>query len=62
MNIKLNKRCDFVITLTGYAYETIPNKLILTGLRKGPNGDMVPGSLGHLAGGAPVKRVAAPAR
>ena len=62
LNITLNKRCDFVITLTGYAYETIPNKLILTGHTKGPNGDMVPGSLGHLAEGVQVKRVAAPAR
>ena len=41
-------------TLTGYAYETIPNKPIITGKTKGPdvitaqpNG--APGSLGHLA-------------
>jgi hypothetical protein len=40
-------------TLTGYAYETIPNKPIITGKTKGP--DVVtfePASLGHLAQGA----------
>ena len=37
LNVKLNKKCNFVVTLTGYAYETIPNKLILTGHTKGPN-------------------------
>jgi len=38
--------------LTGYAYETIPNKAIITGKTKGP--DMItvqPGSLGALAAG-----------
>jgi len=40
--------------LTGYAYETIPNKPIITGKTKGP--DVItlgPGSLGALAAGAP---------
>jgi hypothetical protein len=40
-------------TLTGYAYETVPNKPIITGKTKGP--DVVifdPASLGHLAQGA----------
>lgn len=40
-------------TLTGYAYETIPNKAIVAGRTKGP--DVVtlePASLGHLARGA----------
>jgi hypothetical protein len=40
-------------TLTGYAYETIPNKVIITGKTKGP--DVItldPGSLGALAAGA----------
>jgi hypothetical protein len=40
-------------TLTGYAYETIPNKAIITGKTKGP--DVItfqPGSLGALAAGA----------
>jgi hypothetical protein len=40
-------------TLTGYAYETIPNKAIITGKTKGP--DVItldPATLGHLAQGA----------
>jgi len=40
-------------TITGYAYETVPNKPIITGKTKGP--DVVifePASLGHLAQGA----------
>lgn len=36
--------------LTGYAYETIPGKAIITGKTKGPTVD--PASLGHLAAGA----------
>jgi hypothetical protein len=53
-------------TLTGYAYETIPNKPIITGRTKGPDAISVdkpeatltmptrePGSLGLLAVGAP---------
>jgi len=50
-----------VAVLTGYAYETIPNKPIITGKTKGP--DVVtlqPATLGHLATGAsaiPVWRV-----
>ena len=39
--------------LTGYAYETDPNKPIITGKTKGP--DVItldPATLGHLAGGA----------
>ncbi len=39
--------------LTGYAYETIPGKAILTGKTKGPDVIAVqPASLGHLAAGA----------
>jgi hypothetical protein len=52
--------------LTGYAYETIPNKAIITGKTKGPDVITVePASLGHLARGASavsawrVKRTAA---
>jgi len=52
--------------LTGYAYETIPNKPIITGKTKGPDVTTVrPASLGHLAAGASaipawrVKRTAA---
>jgi len=40
-------------TLTGYAYETIPNKPIITGKTKGPDViTLEPGSLGALAAGA----------
>jgi hypothetical protein len=39
--------------LTGYAYETIPNKAIIAGKTKGPDVITVqPASLGHLAHGA----------
>jgi hypothetical protein len=40
-------------TLTGYAYETIPNKAIITGKTKEPDVIAVqPATLGHLAAGA----------
>jgi hypothetical protein len=40
-------------TLTGYAYETVPNKPIVTGKTKGPEViTLQPASLGHLAAGA----------
>jgi hypothetical protein len=40
-------------TLTGYAYETIPNKPIITGKTTGPDViTLAPASLGHLAQGA----------
>jgi hypothetical protein len=40
-------------TLTGYAYQTIPNKPILAGQTMGPHtGTLEPISLGHLAQGA----------
>jgi hypothetical protein len=40
-------------TITGYAYETIPNKPIITGKTKGPDViTLEPASLGHLAQGA----------
>jgi hypothetical protein len=44
-------------TLTGYAYETIPNKPIITGKTKGPDVITVqPGSLGALAAGASSRK------
>ncbi len=44
---------DYSATLTGYAYETIPNKPIIAGKTKGPDVVTVqPASLGHLAHGA----------
>jgi hypothetical protein len=39
-------------TITGYAYETIPNKAIITGKTKGPDVITEPASLGALAAGA----------
>jgi hypothetical protein len=46
-------------TLTGYAYETIPNKAIIAGKTKGPGVITVqPASLGHLARG--VSSIASP--
>ena len=42
----------FHALLTGYAYETIPNKAIITGKTKGPDVTTMPdnvGTLGHLA-------------
>jgi hypothetical protein len=66
LNVKLNKKCNFVVTLTVYAYETIPNKLIFTGHTKGPDDIGVeepdaaltmptsePATLGMLAMGSP---------
>jgi len=67
---RLNVHCDLYkiyAVLTGYAYETIPNKSITTGKTKGPADDFGPGasltspipdtpqaaSLGALAMGAP---------
>ena len=44
---------SFAATLTGYAYETIPDKGIIAGKTKGPDWITVqPVSLGHLAAGA----------
>jgi hypothetical protein len=60
---RLNATCSnltVTATLTGYAYETTPNKPIITGKTKGPDVITVqPASLGHLARGAsaiPVRR------
>ena len=38
-------------TLTGYAYETVPNKAIIAGKTKGPDAEQRAG-LGELAAGA----------
>jgi hypothetical protein len=57
MNVRTHKH-PFTVTgiLTGYAYETIPNKPIIAGKTKGPDvvavqPNIAPGSLGHLASG-----------
>jgi hypothetical protein len=53
LNVATHKRGEIKATLTGYAYETIPNKPIIAGKTKGPDVVTVhPASLGHLAAGA----------
>jgi hypothetical protein len=48
-----DKRAHITATLTGYAYETIPNKSIIAGKTKGPDVITLDDpSLGHLARGA----------
>jgi hypothetical protein len=43
----------FYAILTGYAYETVPNKTIITGKTKGPDViTLEPATLGHFAQGA----------
>lgn len=55
LNVSIKKSVTAV--LTGYAYETIPNKPLFTGKTKGPDEiSLEPGSLGHLAGGALATR------
>lgn len=52
---RLNVSCGNLVvsgTLTGYAYETIPNKSIITGKTKGPDAITLPATLGQLARGA----------
>ncbi len=50
-----NHNDSIVATLTGYAYETVPGKAIITGRTKGPAViTLEPASLGHLAAGAPA--------
>ena len=55
LNVKVGYSFEVYMkaTLTGYAYETIPDKAIITGKTKGPDVITVqPGALGHLARGA----------
>jgi hypothetical protein len=53
---RLNVTCVFPkainATLTGYAYETVANKPIVTGKTKGPDVNVEPATLGQLARGA----------
>jgi len=59
LNVRINsKTAKITAVLTGYAYETIPNKPIIAGKTKGPDVITVePGSLGALAAGVSVRRV-----
>jgi hypothetical protein len=53
LNVKLMPYDGFTATLTGYAYETIPNKPIIAGKTPDPDVTTVyAASLGHLAAGA----------
>lgn len=53
LNVKLMPYHGFTATLTGYAYETVPYKPIITGKTKGPDVITVqPASLGRLAQGS----------
>ena len=38
-NVTLSQTATIQATLTGYAYETVPNKAIVTGKTKGPDAD-----------------------
>ena len=59
LNVKVNKFYPpFDAVLTGYAYETIPNKPIIAGKTKGPDViTLEPGSLGQLAQGSAGRSV-----
>lgn len=50
LNVTIGKTVDAV--LTGYAYETVPNKPLVTGKTKGSDAMAGPRTLGHLARGA----------
>ncbi len=53
LNVGISRPLQFAVTLTGYAYETIPNKPIIAGQTHGKDVITVePASLGHLAQGA----------
>jgi hypothetical protein len=52
LTVQVQRPLTITAILTGYAYETIPNKPIITGKTKGPDVITVqPGTLGHLAAG-----------
>ncbi len=53
LSVKVKSFAGITATLTGYAYESIPNKPIITGKTKGPDViTLEPGSLGRLAQGS----------
>jgi len=53
LTVRGNPNSKIFATLTGYAYETIPNKPIIAGRTKSPDVTTAyPASLGHLAAGA----------
>jgi hypothetical protein len=52
LNVTCNLDSRRIGLLTGYAYETVPNKSIITGKTKDPDVTVEPATLGHLAQGA----------
>jgi len=57
MSVKIAKGIGIFTVLTGYAFETIPNKPIIAGKTKEPDVVTVqPATLGHLAAGASAIR------
>jgi len=53
LNVVISQAATIKATLTGYAYETVPNKPIITGRTKGPDViTLQDASLGHLARGS----------
>jgi hypothetical protein len=52
LSVPFNHNNGFSPKLTGYAYETIANKAIVTGKTRGPDVVVEPATLGHLARGA----------
>jgi len=54
LDVRLNPPRNITATLTGYAYETVPNKAIIAGRTKGPEvmSTAGPASLGRLAQGS----------
>jgi hypothetical protein len=55
LKVSISQNAEIQATLTGYAYETTPNKPIIAGRTKGPDVTTVqPATLGHLAAGAPA--------
>jgi hypothetical protein len=53
LNVQVQLPLTVTATLTGYAYETVPNKPIVAGKTKGPDvGSVEPASLGRLAQGS----------
>ena len=53
LSVQIPQRIEINATLTGYAYETVPNKPIIAGKTKGPDvTTLEPGSLGQLARGS----------
>jgi hypothetical protein len=53
LNVVFNGYTGFIATLTGYAYETIPNKSIIAGQTKGPDDTTIEEPHGSLTAPSP---------